>query len=146
MLGWACGRVPCLSAGSGAHLRRNNNMGMQHEARRHLPGQLAALSFLLLASGCRNATGHEGGGDQFTGLGAPWNATTCNAAALPSRIPPADQRCPRCQGSLNIKSRTCTYCAFFPLTGCQGLGLASGPGIRKKRGEVSKETVPWEDE
>ena len=86
------------------------------------------------------------GGDQLTGLGAPWDATTCNAAALPSRIPPADQRCPRCQGSLNIKSRTCTYCAFFPLTGCQGLGLASGPGIRKKRGEVSKETVPWEDE
>ena len=67
-------------------MRRNNNMGMQHEARRHLPGQLAALSFLLLASGCRNATGHEGGGDQFTGLGAPWNATSCPVAVLPSRI------------------------------------------------------------
>ena len=88
---WVCSKAqPCRGAARTARWpgRRNSNMRMQHEPRQHLPGKLAALSFLLLAAGCRNATAQGGdhGGDQFTGLGAPWNATTCNAAALPSRI------------------------------------------------------------
>ena len=58
------------------------------------------------------------------------NAKQCSKCKTPFPVSTSTQRCPGCAASLNINSRTCTYCAFFPLEG--EVSSASQVGIRKK--------------
>ena len=65
------------------------------------------------------------------------NAKACAKCKHPFAVSTSTQRCPSCAASLNINSRTCTYCAFFPLKGEKT--TAAQVGIRKK--SISKKVA-----
>ena len=59
------------------------------------------------------------------------NAKKCKKCNAEFPVTSSTQRCPRCSASLNKNSRTCSYCAYFPLRGDSG--KPPKEGIRKKR-------------